>query len=356
MLKESLRLDKKLRAFYEKHERLLVPGLLVSGFIFDVITFRTLSMKTTMQFLGVYAILAAVALLYVNIFDGRKTPGGWAIFRYLRALAPYVIQLTFGALLSSSLLFYWYSGSFSVSWPLFALITGVMISSEIFRHYYLRPIVLFSVYTFLLISYFSLLLPFVLTSLSGWIFILSGVMSTLIVLLLIAVLSRLAEHIEKQRTAMYVAVLGVFVSMSMLYFMNVIPPLPLSIREAGVYHDIVREGGEYTLVGEEENFWQGLLPGQTLHAQPNDSIYVYTAIFAPAQLRTIIYHRWEYHDPETGKWRDVSLLHFPIRGGRIEGYRGYTVKSHLDYGKWRVTVQNERGQVLGRVVFTLEAP
>lgn len=349
-------MDKKLRAFYEKHERLLIPGLLVAGFIFDLITFRTLSMRTTLQFLGVYSILAAVALAYVNLYDGGKTPTGWALFRYLRAFAPYVIQLTFGALMSSSLLFYWYSGSFSVSWPLFALITALMISSELFRQYYMRPPVLFSVYNFLLLSYLSILLPFVLDSLSGWIFILSGVASTLITLILIGGLSLVAKHIEKQSSVIFASVLGVFVTMSAFYFMNLIPPLPLSIREAGVYHDIVREEGEYTLVGEDENFWQGLLPGQVIHAQKNDSLFVYTAIFVPAKLRTTIYHRWEYHDPKTGKWEDVSLLHFPVVGGRLEGYRGYTSKSNLAYGKWRVTVQNERGQVLGRVSFTLVAP
>ncbi len=356
MLKESLRLDKKLRAYYDKHERLLVPGLLVVGFIVDLVTFQIMSMKSTMQFLGAYAILAALALIYQNIFDGRRSPSKWAVLRYLRALSPYVIQLTFGALLSSSLLFYWYSGSLSVSWPLLALVTGVMISSELFRQYYLKPITLFGVYTFLLLSYFAILLPFVMHSINGWIFIISGAMSTFIVLLLITCLAQLAEHIERQKKLMYVVVMGVFVLMNVLYFLNIIPPLPLSIREAGIYNQIIRDGNLFTLVGEDESFWQGLVPGQIVHANLDEGVYAYTSIFAPAEVRTTIYHNWEYKNLDTGKWEERGVLNFKIRGGRPEGYRGYTMKSQLEYGKWRVTVANERGQVLGRVIFTLVAP
>jgi hypothetical protein len=356
MLKDSLRIDRKIKSFYEKHERLLVPGLLVAGFIFDVITFRTLSITSTMQFLGVYAVLAAIALVYIGIYDGRHAPPRWAIFRGIRALSPYVIQLTFGALLSSSLLFYWFSGSFSVSWPLIALITGVMISSEIFRQYYLKPGVLLGVYTFLLLSYFSLLLPFVLNTLKAWIFLLSAGLSLTVVSLIILGVSKFSPSFRTKRWQLLTAALGVLVFMNGLYFLNLIPPLPLSIREAGVYHDIVRTGHDLRLIGEEETFWTGLWPGQKIHAGANDSIYVYTAIFAPTDLTATIYHRWEYHDPATGKWQERSKLSFKIRGGRDDGYRGYTMKSSLFPGRWRVTVENGRGQVLGRIPFTVVSP
>jgi hypothetical protein len=356
MLKDSLRIDRKIKTFYEKHERLMVPGLLVSGFIFDVITFRTLSITSTMQFLGVYAVLAALALMYSSIYDGREALPRWTFFRYLRAVCPYVIQLTFGALLSSALLFYWFSGSFSVSWPLIALVTGVMISSEIFRQVYLKPGVLLGVYSFLLLSYFTLLLPFVLNSLKAWIFLVASALSLGISILIIFLVSRFSPTFDRTRWQLTLAVIGVLAFMNALYFANLIPPVPLSVREAGVYHDIVRTKNDFQLVGEEESFWENLWPGQTVHAGANDSIYVYTAIFAPTDLSTTIYHRWEYKDPATGKWAQRSLLHFNIRGGRDEGFRGYTMKSSLFPGKWRVTVENGRGQVLGRIPFTVVSP
>ncbi len=355
MLSEHLRVDKKIRSFFERHERLVVPGLLVMGFVFDVITFQALDMITTMQILGAYVILAALALVYLQIYDSQRSPSGWALLRYLRALAPYVIQLTYGALLSSSLLFYWYSGALSVSWPLFALITGIMISSEVFRRFYLRPIVLLSVYTFLLLSYLSLLLPFVFRSLSGWIFIISSLISLVFVGLLVVGLAQLNSRLVAGSQAKLVAVLVVIASMNSMYFLNLIPPLPLSIREAGIYHKLERLDNELILSGEDENFWLGLIPGQKITWSESENIYVYTRIFAPAQINMDIYHRWEYYSPITNEWEDADRLRFEIKGGRAEGYRGYTTKNNLAFGKWRVTVETERGQVLGRLAFTLIA-
>lgn len=359
MLKERLQrlgLEKRLRAIYERYERFLIPGFLVSGFVLDVITFRALNIRTNLGLQTGYVVMAGLALSYIHIYDSLKQIPPLRIFGYIRFLAPFALQISFGSLLSSALLFYWFSGAFSVSWPLFAIITGLMISSELFRHIYLKPTVQFGLYNFVLMSYLSLLLPYVLSSLSGWIFVLSGTMSTLLVLGLILTLARLVPKIKQQQAQLFMSSLAVFVAMAVFYMLNLIPPLPLSIREAGIYHDVVRQGNEYALVGEEETAWQSLLPGQIIHAKTSDTLYAFTAVYAPASLSTTIYHKWEYHDPKTGKWTEKALSHFTMKGGRSEGYRGYTTKSGLQPGRWRVTVQNHRGQVLGRLTFTVAAP
>lgn len=354
MLKERLQnLDKRLRATYKRYERFLIPGFLVVGFIFDVITFRTLQIRTNLQLQLAYLVLAAVAFCYIQIYDSRNQPPRFALLAYARFLAPFAEQISFGSLLSSSLLYYWFSGSFSVSWPLIAIVTGVMISSELFRKLYLRPAVQLGVYNFVLFAYLSLLLPFVMHSLSGWIFMFSGFMSTLIVLSLVLILGLFALKIRQDRKLIFTAVLGVFLAMTSFYSLKLIPPVPLAIRDAEMYHDVIWEAGDYTLIGEDESFWQSLWPGQTIHAAADDSIFAYTAIFAPAKSTTTIYHRWEYKDPETGKWIQSTKLHFTVRGGRYDGFRGYTQKTNLMPGKWRVTVENARGQALGRLHFTV---
>lgn len=359
MLKERwqrLGLDRKLRALYEKYERVFIPTFLVVGFILDVVTFRALQIKTTLELLGIYVLVAGLTLLYTHIYDARPQPPQSVLLTYTRYLMPFAAQISIGSLLSSSLLFYWYSGSLSVSWPLFALITGVMVSSEVFRQFYSKPAVQLSVYTFVLLSYFSILLPFLLHSLSAWLFMLSGLLSTLTVSLLILLLTKYAAHIRQQQVSILAAVMLVFVTMGSLYFLNLIPPLPLSIREAGIYYHVTRDNGEYTFDGEEEGFVQKLLPGQKIYVNTADTVYAYTAVFAPADLSTTIYHVWEYEDPATGKWVQKNRLHFVMTGGRQEGYRGYTTKTGLTPGKWRVTVMNPRGQVLGRLLFTVVSP
>ena len=47
-------------------------------------------------------------------------------------------------------------------------------------------------------------------------------------------------------------------------------------------------------------------------------------------------------------------MSFTLSGGRDEGYRGYSLTSNLAPGKWRVRMETERGQVMGRIGFTVE--
>ncbi len=352
--------DQRLKVFFDKYERWLIPGLLFSGFIFDVITFRTLQIQTTLAVLGVHASLAGLAVLYSNFINGLPSATSNSLtgkfVQYLKYISELVLQFTFGSLLSNALIFYWYSGAFFASWPMVILLVVLITGNEVFRDFYLRPAVQLSLYSFVLFSYFSLILPYIFTSLSPWLFVAAGLGSTSLVLLLVAVLARLVPAISKTSWRISGSVLSVTAIMYALYFLNIIPPIPLSVRDAGVYHSIVIQSGEYVFEGESEAFPANLIPGQTVHASPSDNIFVYTAIYAPAELTTVIYHQWQFYDPVQRKWLDRDRLPFTIRGGRGEGFRGYTFKSRLTPGKWRVTVQTSRGQVLGRVPFTVVLP
>lgn len=352
---EWYRFDKRIKLFYEKYERWFIPGLLIAGFIVDIITFRTLDIQTTLLILGIHAVISGFAIIFIQLYDSREEVQGRG-WRFLRLATALLAQFSLGALLSSSLVFYWFSGAFSVSWPLIAVIVGVMVSNEVFRQFYLKPVVQISLYAFVLLSYFSLLFPFVFNSVGPLTYVAGCAISTVLVLLIVSALSHLAQNIRDRHFGITSGVITVGALMTVLYFMNVIPPLPLSLREAGIYHQVVSEGQQYELVGEEENFFQRLWPGQTIHAAPGQTLYAYTAIFAPTQVQTRVIHEWQRFDPTTRQWIVKSRVPFDIRGGRQEGYRAYTLTNTTQPGKWRVSVETERGQVIGRVTFSVVAP
>lgn len=349
---KQLKLDEHLKRLYRKYERVLVPGLILSGFLFDIIAFQHLDISTTFLQLGARAGLAGVAILYAEIYDGNLHMPRGVVFSYLRFLAPLVLQFSFGALMSTAFIFYWFSGALSVSWPIMLAFILLVISNEAFRHYYLRVSVQIGVYAFVLFAYMTLLFPFLFHSLSASIFVLGGAVSSAILLGMIALIYWLSPSIRSETRGMAISVACVFLVMNALYFLNVIPPIPLSIREAGIYHNVQVIGGEYVLTGEDESWYDRLLPGQTVHADPDGRVYAYTAIFAPTALETTIYHRWEFYDETTNAWVTKDRLSYPIKGGRDGGYRGYTYKTNLTPGKWRVIVETERGQVLGTISFT----
>lgn len=147
---------------------------------------------------------------------------------------------------------------------------------------------------------------------------------------------------------------AIFIMMSVLYLSNIIPPIPLSLREAGVYHDLRRSGSSYLVTDEPKSMFEQWLPVKTIHLMSGEPVYIFTSIFAPTDLHTQIVHRWQYHDQANHTWVNADQLSFPVSGGRQEGYRGYSRRSSLKEGQWRVRVQTPRGQVLATIRFDVE--
>lgn len=345
---------REIKAFIETYERFLIPGFLIVGVAADFVTFRTLNIKTAFTLLSIYAVIAGAVIAYLNVFDEHARYIKGKFFEYLYLVAPFILQFTFGALLSASFIFYWFSGALSVSWPFLLFIAALMASNEVFRDYFKHPVVQVSVWYFVLFSLLSLILPHAFKSLSVWLFIVSGILSFGIVTFYLEVLSKFLRFVQWERVRIYIAMSTILVGMFVLYFFRVIPPIPLSIRDAGIYHDIERHNGAYLLQDEKENIFERAWPGDTVYITPGERIYAYSAIFAPEDLDTIIVHDWQWYDRTNRQWQSVNKASFSLSGGREEGFRGYSWKSYFSEGRWRVSVENERGQVLGRVHFRIK--
>lgn len=343
----------EIRAFYDKYERWFIPTALFIGVAGDFFTFRILNIQSVFLLLTVHMFLAGFTIAYTNFYGVGKVPKT-KFTRWLRIVCPPIIQISFGALISASLVFYWFSGALSASWPIMILLIALIVSNETLRDYYQEPVVQVGVYYFAVLSFFVLALPYRLNSISAWVFVLSGLLSLGFIGTYIYSISKFLKRFYVRRKKMYATVAGIFLVMNVFYFGNVIPPIPLSITEAGVYHFVERQGNNYVVRDEERSFLDRVLPGTTIHIEPGSRVYVWSSIFAPANLQTRIVHSWEYYNEEEGEWEERDDLSFGITGGREDGYRGYSRKSRMDAGKWRVDVQTVRGQKLGRVTFHVE--
>jgi len=348
----------KIRDFYKKYERFLMPATLLGGFLVDYVTFTNIQIGITFALLLVYWLVVGLLIIFIHLYDDQKLPMLWGL-TYVRLFSPLAVQFVFGALLGSSLIFYWFFGAFSVSWPLMVIIVLLMIFNDTFRQYFTKPLVQISVYFFCTISLFSLALPFLFNSLSAWLFVAATIASVVLFLVDIHFASFWVSYIRQQKRQLFISIIIITGVMNVLYFTNIIPPIPLALREAGLYHNIQLMGGKYIMQGESEDFFETLqtaIFGQTLHVASADRVYLYTAIFAPANLQTTIVHHWQYYDEVQKIWVNKGKLPFTINGGRQEGYKGYSYNSNLTPGKWRVSVQTERGQVLAKVQFTVQRP
>jgi hypothetical protein len=146
---------------------------------------------------------------------------------------------------------------------------------------------------------------------------------------------------------------GIQVLFVALYFLRLIPPVPLSVTYMGIYHGIKKDGGHYELqyTRSKWRFWQH--GDQTFSARPGDVIYCFAQVFSPSRFKDEIQVRWLYYDPRRG-WSKADAIPLNIVGGREEGYRGVTKKENYQPGDWRVVVETRDGREVGRIGFTIE--
>lgn len=332
-----------------------MPLTLFLGFVLDVVTFRTIDILTSFILLWIYIVLVGVSIAIINIHDARlfRPPGKF--ISYVRLAAPLVLQFSFGALFSMAFIFYSFDGVISVDWPLVLLLLFLMISNEIHKQYYLKPTIQLSTYFFVLFVLMSLTLPYLFNSLSSVYFILSGILSVVLMALFVYLLIKKSPPVNKAKGNVAVSVLIILVLMNIFYFANMIPPIPLNMHDIGVYHNVVRMGNRYELTKEKESFAQKIVPGKIVHMTENSQIYIFASIFSPAKLNTEIVHHWQRYDTTKKEWVSMKKLKYGLIGGRAEGYRGYTLSSNVSDGKWRVYVETVRGQILGKIAFEVES-
>jgi hypothetical protein len=248
------------------------------------------------------------------------------------------------------------SGTFATSWPFLLFLAFIFIGNEFFKKRYTRLnfqlVVLFITVFFLAIFF----VPIVLGRMGADVFLLSGAIALVAVGSLAHFLfAILPPSAREKQYALLASIGGLFVFINILYFTNVIPPIPLALKDAGVYHYVARtDAGDYVLNEEKHSWYDFFRRYDVVHVTQGRPLYFYSAVFAPTRLTTTIVHSWQYYDPVSGKWLDSGKIRFPIHGGADGGYRGYSEKSALAPGKWRVDVTTDRGQVLGRTRFEIE--
>jgi hypothetical protein len=127
--------------------------------------------------------------------------------------------------------------------------------------------------------------------------------------------------------------------------------VPLSLKFGGIYHEVKRTGNQFELSFEKQwyQFWKRA--DTTFPA--DEPIYCFTAVFAPVDLNTTIYHHWYFRPNDARPFMHADRIPIKISGGREGGYRAYSFKQGLDPGGWRVDVEAEDGRIIGRVAVTV---
>jgi len=353
-------LSEKIKSIYMKYERFASPAALFVGFVFDNFTLTRIDQLYDNIVLFSYLIIAGVGITLVQLYENSVFKG--LLVKKAAPFLPLLIQFAFGGLFSGYFIFYSRSASLASSWFFILLLLGLLVGNEFFRKHYRGLVFQVSIFYFALFSFAIFFVPVIAGKMGVWIFLLSGLISLVVIATLLFVFAYIApESFQKKGKLLKLSISSIFVLINVLYFTNIIPPIPLSLKDAGVYHFVGRtESGNYIVRSEVKKWYEFDIGSKKFHHARGGSAYVYSAVFAPTDLNTNILHRWQYYDDKKQKWIITNEIAFPIFGGRGGGYRGYSFKEKVTEGRWRVDVVTNRGQLLGRisfeVIFTEDIP
>jgi hypothetical protein len=342
-----------VKQFYSRYEPYLSPLAVMIGFVWDNLTLQRIDLLVENIVIVSYLTIALCCIIFLNAYDAGRLRGRY--FDKMVVGVPFLLQIVFGGLFSAFLIFYTRSATIVASWPFLVMIFGLLVGNEVFRKRYQRFVFNISIYFIALFSYCVFAVPIILHSIGRDIFILSGVVSLfLITLVIYLVYIIIPGRVKYSRNLLVGSIGGIFLAFNAMYFLNLIPPIPLALKESGVYHQVIRENGDYRVAYEPApwyRFWAEW--DDTFHWQEGEPVYNFTAVFAPTDFSVNIKHRWSYYNEQQEEWVVKDILSYSMIGGREGGYRGYSLKYAVQPGSWRVDTITETGQILGRNEFKI---
>ena len=340
-----------LRRLYTRYEHIAPTLLFFGGVTWDALTLRRIDALLDNVILGVYLLLLGgfIVLAALRRHD-RTLPG---VLDPLGRWSLGAIQFLAGGLFSAYVIYYTQSASISTASLFLGVLVVLLVANEIIWSRRDSVYLLIGIYFLAVFCYFTFFLPILLDAMGFKVFLASGVLSAGLVIGLILYLDRL--HIFDSTRSFLGAVglvLALFGTVVVFYVNHWIPPVPLALREGGVYNEVRRDGNAFVLRYEEPHWTQFWTSGSDpFHYVKGDTVHCFAAVFAPTSLETQVYHRWQYYNAEADSWVNTDRIGYEVVGGRRGGYRGVTFKRHVHPGEWRVIVETADRRPLGRIHF-----
>ena len=341
----------------------LPPLFFFSGVTYDSFTLTRIDRLVDNLLLLLYlALLGFLIVLTGRLGTSRPVPEDHVAMKpwfprlllQARPYAPMAIQFLLGGLFSAYTIFYWKSATFTGTAIFFCLLAALLVANELCRDRLSNLQILIALYALVASAFFTFFLPVM----TGWmntaVFLtgaaLSGLVTWRVVQLVYAGQPKRSRREAIMAGAPAIAVISLLI---VFYFLNWIPPVPLSMKFGGVFHEVRRVGEEFELSFHKR--WYEVWKQSDNPFPADEPVYCFTAVFAPVRLETTIHHHW-YHRPQRSRpFAHADRIPIKISGGREGGYRAYTFKQGLTAGDWRVDVETDDGRVLGQVRFTVEA-
>lgn len=349
----------QVKTFYSRYEKFAPVTAFAVGFIYDSLTLTRIDQWLDNAILLFYTVLAGVLIAVIGMVERGRIRHPF-ILNHLDFIAN-AIHFFLGGLLSSYVVFYFKSASVGKSFIFVCILTALLLVNEFFAHRLRNLKFLCAIYFFCCYAFLTFFLPVATHIMSQAMFLSSGLLSLIITSTIVTVVYNGSfkkfrrEYIDIgwPQVVIYIAIL-------IFYFQNWIPPVPLALKDGGIYRSVKRVGENYEMRYSPGVWWQFWNKDEKNFAYATgDTVYCFASVFAPTQLRERVFHHWQMKNAD-GDWQTTDKLSYKIVGGRDGGYRGYSYKKNFslsaDQDKpqdWRIEVKTAQGLLLGRINFEM---
>lgn len=350
------------------HSRILKP-FLPALFFFAGVTYDTLTLTRIDRLLDNLILLLYLSLLgTLIILTGRLQLGlvpstpvkdGWHVLSLVHRARPHfskALQFLLGGLFSAYAILYSQSASFSTTAVFLGVIVGLLIANEFLENRYSSLKMLVGLFAIVTLSFLTFFLPVLTGWMNAFVFLTGAILTIIIVWKIVGLILQGIPNLPPKAFLMLSFPAFALVGLcSTLYFLNWIPPIPLSLKFGGIYHHVEKQQDQYILT-YEDGPWYALWKRSDDRLGTETPAYAFSSVFAPVTLHTTIYHHWEWRPlKESAEFTTTDRIPISITGGREYGYRMYTMKQRLLPGEWRVNVETEDGRLIGRITFSADA-
>ena len=335
-----------------------------SGVTFDSFTLTRIDSLTDNLILLLYLSLLGALIILTARMDTRMgleaPPAGLGGVPGLVARAqpyyPHAIQFLLGGLYSAYTIFYLQSASLTATAVFFGVLVALLVGNEFLHDRLSNLRLLVSLYALVVLSFFTFFLPALTGLMNTWVFLIGAGLSAGVTLQVVNLIYRGRPTSSRWEPILSgLPAIGLILVLVGFYFLNWIPPVPLSMKFGGVYQKVAKADGAYRLTFEQ-GAWYQYWKRSDDPFRGTGPAYCFTAVFAPVDMRTTIFHRWQYRPAGGRDFSTTDRIALAIAGGREGGYRGYTIKQRVMPGDWRVDVETPEGRIIGRVSFRVEEP
>lgn len=342
---------RRLSGFYEKYQNYLPAVFFSGGVAFDVVTLVRIDSKLVLTQQGIYlALIAGILAIEVmsefsNFKINNRLQGVWQYHEE-------IVHFLFGALLSAFTVIYLKSTSLIGVFGFLSMIVILLFVNEIksFRKYGI--IMRVALFALCLSSYMFYLVPIYMGRVGFLPFAIALLIATLVAVGIFLPLKKRSGVIEVFNLIFILPIFSVNLALLGLYLLKLVPPVPISIQKIGIYHLVEKTADQY-LVTHSRPWWKIWHEGdQSYHSKNGDRIYCAFRIYSPAGFEDQVKVRWLFL--RGGDWQSRDSIPVAIKGGRENGYRGFTYKSNYEVGQWQIRVETLDDREIGRISFEVK--